>query len=486
MGNFRRLLTAGMLCAICVTSTYGDNLVILHTNDTHSQIDPNDKDQGGILRRKVLIDSVRGAEPNVLLVDAGDAVQGTLYFTLYKGEVERKMMNALGYDIQILGNHEFDNGMESLAEQWKLVNAEKLTSNYDLRGTALEDLFKPYTIKRYGDKSVGVIALNLDPLGMIAADKSEGVVYLDAVKAANALAWYLKNVEHVDAVVAVSHVGYDTENPPTPSDLDIARNSEDIDVIIGGHSHTLINPDSDKTPEYKVLNAVGDSVLVVQTGSRGVNLGMVTLDLESGNSSYRLLPVDSRLDDRIDSDAKALLDPYRQGVDSLMNVKIGRMAQEMPHSSDLILNWVADVMLEMGRELSDRSVDLAIVNKGGIRRGLPKGDITKGMVMTMLPFDNSLVVMDIKGSDLADGFEVMDYRGGDGVSRGFDYKKIDPDKVYRLATIDYLANGGDYMEPLTRGKVVAKSHDRLDEIMMSYLEKNKKKTIKYTDGAKRM
>ena len=468
MGNFRRLLTAGMLCAICVTSTYGDNLVILHTNDTHSQIDPNDKGQGGILRRKVLIDSVRGAEPNVLLVDAGDAVQGTLYFTLYKGEVERKMMNALGY------------------EQWKLVNAEKLTSNYDLRGTALEGLFKPYTIRRYGDKSVGVIALNLDPLGMIAADKSEGVVYLDAVKAANALAWYLKNVEHVDAVVAVSHVGYDTENPPTPSDLDIARNSEDIDIIIGGHSHTLINPDSDKTPEYKVLNAVGDSVLVVQTGSRGVNLGMVTLDLESGNSSYRLLPVDSRLDDRIDSDAKALLDPYRQGVDSLMNVKIGRMAQEMPHSSDLILNWVADVMLEMGRELSDRPVDLAIVNKGGIRRGLPKGDITKGMVMTMLPFDNSLVVMDIKGSDLADGFEVMDYRGGDGVSRGFDYKKIDPDKVYRLATIDYLANGGDYMEPLTRGKVVANSHERLDEIMMSYLEKNKKKTIKYTDGAKRM
>lgn len=486
MGNFRRLLTAGMLCAICVTSTYGDNLVILHTNDTHSQIDPNDKGQGGILRRKVLIDSVRGAEPNVLLVDAGDAVQGTLYFTLYKGEVERKMMNALGYDIQILGNHEFDNGVESLAEQWKLVNAEKLTSNYDLRGTALEGLFKPYTIRRYGDKSVGVIALNLDPLGMIAADKSEGVVYLDAVKAANALAWYLKNVEHVDAVVAVSHVGYDTENPPTPSDLDIARNSEDIDIIIGGHSHTLINPDSDKTPEYKVLNAVGDSVLVVQTGSRGVNLGMVTLDLESGNSSYRLLPVDSRLDDRIDSDAKALLDPYRQGVDSLMNVKIGRMAQEMPHSSDLILNWVADVMLEMGRELSDRPVDLAIVNKGGIRRGLPKGDITKGMVMTMLPFDNSLVVMDIKGSDLADGFEVMDYRGGDGVSLGFDYKKIDPDKVYRLATIDYLANGGDYMEPLTRGKVVANSHERLDEIMMSYLEKNKKKTIKYTDGAKRM
>ena len=471
-------MSAGGMCA--------DNLVILHTNDTHSQIDPNDKDQGGILRRKVLIDSVRSAEPNVLLIDAGDAVQGTLYFTLYGGEVERKMMNALGYDIQILGNHEFDNGVESLAEQWSGLTAEKITSNYDLRGTALEDIFKPYTVRRYGDKTVGILGINLDPAGMIASDKSEGVVYLDGIKAANSMAWYLKNVEHADVVVAVTHVGYDSDNPPTPSDVDLARASDDIDIIVGGHSHTLIDPRSASAPQYMVPNASGDSVLVVQTGSRGVNLGLIDLDLDSKKSVYRLLPVDKRLDSRIDPVAASILEPYRAGVDSLMNVKVGRMSQEMPHSSDLLLNWIADAMLDMGAGLSDRKVDLAIVNKGGIRRGLPKGDITKGMIMTMLPFDNRLVVMDIKGSDLAAGFSVMEHRGGDGVSSGFDYRKIDPEKTYRLVTIDYLANGGDYMEPLTHGDVVSRSSLRLDETLMEYLERNKKKSVKYTDGKPRM
>ncbi len=486
MKQIKRFFTVGLLCATACVSAYSDNLVILHTNDTHSQIDPNDKDQGGILRRKVLIDSVRKAEPNVVLIDAGDVVQGTLYFTLYNGEVERKMMNALGYDIQVLGNHEFDNGVESLAEQWRELNADKITSNYDLRGTALEGLFKPFTVRRFGDKVVGFLAINLDPPGMIASDKSEGVIYLDGIKAANSIAWYLKNVEHADLVVAVTHVGYETENLPTPGDIDIAGASEDIDVIIGGHSHTLIDPTLPNAPRWMVPNAVGDSVLVVQTGSRGVNLGLIDIDLDTKAKTYRLLPVDSRLDDRIDPAAAAILEPYRAGVDSLMNVKVARMAQEMPQSSQLILNWVADAMFAMGADFSDRPVDLAIVNKGGIRRGLPKGDITKGMIMTMLPFDNKLVVMDIKGSDLTDAFAVMARRGGDGFSAGFDYKNIEPDRTYRLVTIDYLANGGDYMEPLTHGTVLAHSHLRLDETLMEYLEQNKKKLIKYTDGKPRM
>ncbi len=134
-----RLLLCGVLMAGGI-AVDAEELVILHTNDTHSQIEPNDRDLGGILRRKVLVDSVRTVHDNVLLIDAGDAVQGTLYFTLYGGEVERKMMNALGYDIQILGNHEFDNGMEALAEQWRGVNAEKLSTNYDMRGTPLDTL----------------------------------------------------------------------------------------------------------------------------------------------------------------------------------------------------------------------------------------------------------------------------------------------------------------------------------------------------------
>ena len=151
----KRLITSIAISLTALASVAG-NLVILHTNDTHSAIDPDDKGLGGIVRRKVLTDSVRASQPNVLLVDAGDAVQGTLYFTLYDGEVERRLMNELGYDIQILGNHEFDNGMERLAAQWRQLNAQRLSSNYDFRGTPLDSVFKPYAIKEYDGKKIGI------------------------------------------------------------------------------------------------------------------------------------------------------------------------------------------------------------------------------------------------------------------------------------------------------------------------------------------
>lgn len=463
-----------------------DNLVILHTNDTHSQLDPNDNDLGGILRRKVLVDSVRAEQPNVLLIDCGDMVQGTLYFSIYKGEAEREMMNNLGYDIQILGNHEFDNGIEPLAHEWSLLNADKITSNYDLRDTPLDTIFKPYTIKEFAGKRIGFLAINLDPKGMIADFNTGGLKYLDGIKAANSIAWYLKNVERVDEVIALTHVGYDSANPPTPSDRDLAQASEDIDIIIGGHSHTTIDPAAAKTPEYYVKNAAGDPVLVVQTGSKGLYLGEITLDLDSMRPSYRLIPVDSRLDNRIDPEAAALLAKYRKGVDALKMEKIGKMAQEMPHGSHLIVNWVADVMLEKGKELTDRNVDVALVNKGGIRRGLPAGHITKEHILTMLPFDNKLVVMEIKGSDLKAAFDVFAQRNGDGISAGFNPAEIAPDRTYTLVTIDYLANGGDYLTTLPNGKVIARSALRLDETMIDYILSQKGKNIKYNDRKRRL
>lgn len=463
-----------------------DNLVILHTNDTHSQLDPNDNGLGGILRRKVLVDSVRAEQPNVLLIDCGDMVQGTLYFSIYKGEAEREMMNNLGYDIQILGNHEFDNGIEPLAHEWSLLNADKITSNYDLRDTPLDTIFKPYTIKEFAGKRIGFLAINLDPKGMIADFNTGGLKYLDGIKAANSIAWYLKHVERVDEVIALTHVGYDSANPPTPSDRDLAQASEDIDIIIGGHSHTTIDPAAAKTPEYYVTNAAGDPVLVVQTGSKGLYLGEITLELDSMRPSYRLIPVDSRLDNRIDPEAAALLAKYRKGVDALKMEKIGKMAQEMPHGSHLIVNWVADVMLEKGKELTDRNVDVALVNKGGIRRGLPAGHITKEHILTMLPFDNKLVVMEIKGSDLKAAFDVFAQRNGDGISAGFNPAEIDPDRTYTLVTIDYLANGGDYLTTLPNGKVIARSALRLDETMIDYILSQKGKNIKYNDRKRRL
>lgn len=484
--KYKSIIAAAALTMLTSTQAAAQKIVILHTNDTHSQLDPDDKNLGGILRRKALVDSVRSVEPNTLLVDCGDAVQGTLYFTLYKGETEREMMNMLGYDIQILGNHEFDNGLESIASEWSRLNAEKISTNYDLNSTPLKGIFKPFTVKTFDNKKLGFLAINLDPKGMIADANSTGVGYLDGIEAANSMAWYLKNVEHVDKVIALTHVGYNTENPPTPSDLDIAASSRLIDIIIGGHSHTVVDPAASDPSPWKAVNAVGDSVIVAQTGGRGTYLGEIAIDLDNDTTTYRLIPVDKRLDNRIDPEAASLLAKYRAGVDSLKNEKIGRSNAEFPAGSSILVNWVADVMLEMGSELTDRPLDLAIVNKGGIRRGLPAGHITKETIMTMLPFDNKLVVLDIKGSDLKEAFDIMASRGGDGLSAGFDIAAIDPERHYTLLTIDYLANGGDYMVPLTRGKLLARSKARLDETMIESIQRRHGKPIDFTDDKPRM
>lgn len=182
-------MAAAALSASCLAS----DLVIIHTNDTHSQIDPTDKNLGGIQRRKALIDSIRATNENVLLVDAGDAVQGTLFFTLYGGEVEMKMLDALGYDVAILGNHDFDNGMEALKRNVTSTSHPAwLSTNYKFSDPELAKVFSPYRIYEFDGKKIGVIAINLNPKGMIAEGNYDGVTYLDGMEAANSTAWVLK------------------------------------------------------------------------------------------------------------------------------------------------------------------------------------------------------------------------------------------------------------------------------------------------------
>lgn len=465
------------------------HLVILHTNDTHSQIDPNDYGLGGILRRKAAIDSVRAAETNVMLIDAGDAVQGTLYFSLFKGDVESQLMNELGYDIQILGNHEFDNGMESLAEQLKKSKADLLSTNYDFNSTPLAGLFRPYLIKEIEGRKIAFIALNLDPEGMIAPANTEGLKFLDICKAANSTAWHLKHNEGVDMVVAVTHIGYTKGHGIT--DTDLIATSEDIDIIIGGHSHTLIEPGNSKSPAWRIPNSVGDSVLVAQTPKGGVYLGEIDIDLTTLQSKSRLIRIDERFDENIDSDAEQLILPYRHSIDSIQSLKIGTAKQEFSTDKPGLVNLVSDFVADVGSHIAGKKVDLAIMNKGGIRCGLQKGPITKGRIMMMLPFDNRIRILEIKGCDLLEAFDVMASRGGDGISSDvkvkidplnnkcesviIDSQPIDPDKIYTIATIDYLANGGDYMQPLTRAVTIVESENILYDDFINYCVKGKLK-----------
>ena len=490
------LLGAALALSSCAGKTdRSEKLVILHTNDTHSQIVPGGDGLGGVMRRKAVIDSVRGAEKNVLLVDAGDAVQGTLYFYLYGGKVEQEVMNILGVDVRILGNHEFDNGIDSLASVLALSDAEKLSTNYNLDNSALKGMFRPYTIKEYGGKRIGIIGVNLDPTGIITKGNYEGLEFLPIVATANLTAEKLKKEEGVDAVIAISHIGYNPKG--LVGDSILATNSHDIDIIIGGHSHDTIDPATEQgARRSRLTNLDGEEVLVVQTGKAGRNLGKIEINLDSlglgGRPKYDLIRIDGRYDGYNDTVLASAIGKYSAGVDSLMHLWVGTTKKEMRNSDAELLNYFTDFVYETGKELSPK-VDLAIANKGGLRSNIPAGRFSKGDIINMVPFANFVTVLDVKGSDLLDVFDVMAMTDGNGISRNVraiytkddssaktlsvlvDGKQIDPAKTYRVATIDYLAKGGDYMSGLTRGNIVAQSKLPVFEELLRYLTDGKGK-----------
>lgn len=467
MNKFKGLLVAVLasvsLCAVA-ESRY---LTILSANDTHSMIRPDADGKGGMVRHKAIVDSVRRADENVIAIHAGDAVQGTVYFSAFKGAVEYAMLDSIGFDICILGNHEFDNDISDIGKYYSRLKAVKLSANYDMADTPCQGLFTPYVIKQYGGKRVAFMGINLNPKGMI-ADKNIGTMgYTDAVKVALSLSEYLKTSGLADYVVMVSHIGY-TSNEGEESDVVIARQSRYIDLIIGGHSHTLLDP-KDKEKCW-IKNAEGRLIPVCQAGKYGKFMGKMVLNLDNGEIDYSLIPVDARYDAWASryTALQQWLKPYDDEVYRVMHSRIATSARAMSNTELSYLdNFVCDAVNDI---IVNRwgKVDFAMMNRGGIRQPLPAGDVAEGMITSMLPFDNKLVVLKIKGSDLIDAFKVMTYRGGDAVSRALDIKfkdhdivwaklngkNITPNKYYTMVTVDYLANGGDYMEPLKRAEVL--------------------------------
>lgn len=247
-------------------------LVILHTNDTHSQVEPTESstsktaDMGGYARRMGVIDSIRNKEQNVLLLDAGDFSQGTPYFNFFNGRVEIDVMNRMKYDAATLGNHEFDNGIDTLAVILKTAKFPIISSNYELEKTPLFGMLKPYLILDHFGLRIGIITANVEPKGLIIESNYKGLIYKDAHKTANKTATFLKQKKHCDVIICLSHLG-------VKPDYEMAHGSNDIDVIIGGHSHSLLENATEK-------NKVGKSVIIAQMGKSGLYLGKVELELE--------------------------------------------------------------------------------------------------------------------------------------------------------------------------------------------------------------
>ena len=247
-------------------------VTILHTNDTHSQIDPlpaNDRNagKGGVARRATLVKRIRKENPNTLLVDAGDVLQGTPYFNFYKGEVEYKAMSAIGYDVGTLGNHEFDNGVEALAAALKFANFDIVSANYDVRGTVLEPRVKRYVVKTIGGIRVGLFGLGISPVALITPDNFKGVTYTEPVVAAREVVKKLREEERCTLIVCMSHIGY-FENGER-GDTFVASQVDGIDFIASGHTHTFMEkPVMQKQP-------CGAETMIFQVGKSGIYVGRV-------------------------------------------------------------------------------------------------------------------------------------------------------------------------------------------------------------------
>lgn len=494
-----RIFSISLILAAAGMSVSAEHLILLHTNDTHSQIEPEASGAGGILQRKAVMDSVRSVEKNVIAIDAGDAVQGSLYFKLFGGDADYPLMNDVGYDIRILGNHEFDNGLGQLAKYWKKVKADRLSANYDFSGTPAAGLFSPYVIKKVGGKKVAFIGVNVDPESLIVADNYKGMKYKPAIAVADSLASRLKKEKKADLVVVVSHIGYDM-GPSKEDDLKMAAQSSDIDIIIGGHSHTLVNPaDSVSTPHI-IKNRVGKPVLVTQTGKAGRYVGKIDIDLNRiGNSTpeYSLIPVTDRFPGgKLDWEMLELLSPYRAKVDSINSMKVGFVAEPMSgrERTGRFPNWTADfgswygnLILDSLRNSSPTTprLDLAIMNVGGIRSSWAAGELNKGEVLSTFPFANRFVIMRIKGESLLKALQVAARKGGEAVSREVrvvmnpqgEVKNaivsnlpLDPEKTYTVATIDYLAWGNDDLRSLADGEVFFTDTQEVASPLLRYLK----------------
>ena len=278
--------TVGMEASIFGRSGQKDErLTILHTNDTHSRIEPfpsddsRNADLGGAARRAALIEKIREESSNVLLVDAGDVFQGTPYFNFFKGELDYKLMSAMGYEISTVGNHDFDAGLPGWLNILPLAKFPLVTANYDFSRTILKGLFAPYKIFRKGRIKVGVFGLGVELKGLVDPALTEETKYIEPAPVAKEMVEELR-AKKCDLILCLSHLGY-------PSDQKLASEVSGIDVIIGGHSHTFM-----KQPD-QVINSEGFSTLIHQVGFAGIRLGRIDLTFSPAQQKLAYVGSDS-------------------------------------------------------------------------------------------------------------------------------------------------------------------------------------------------
>jgi 5'-nucleotidase / UDP-sugar diphosphatase len=435
-------------------------LVVLHTNDQHGAVLPTKDGIGGLASQATFVKQIRAENKNVLVLSAGDINTGSALSNMFNAEPDIAAYNAIGYDAVTFGNHEFDGPLTKLQKQMKFAKFPWISANI-MRGGKY--LAKPYIIKNYEGFRVAVIGLTtLRTLVIASPDKS--LTFLDEIETAKSMVKLVREKEQADIVILCGHLGDIPETDTQETSIKIAQSVEGIDLIIDGHSHSMFT-------EPKIVN----DVPIVTANERGKYVGDGVLSIKDGkvvNFTWKPVQITTAAYPP-DAAVTKLLTPYVDKANaSLKEVVLKTTApfefgkkltryQEMA-SGDVLCDGMVDYCRRTGV-----TVDLAVSNGGNIRTDLPAGDVTREQVLTMLPFENYLYVCTLKGSDVLDLFTFIGSikQGAGGwaqVSREAKYtitydasgagvvsnctiggKAIEPDKLYRIATNDYMAGGGD-------------------------------------------
>lgn len=472
---FVMLLAVALLAMPAASADEPFTLTILHTNDTHARIESFTDGgvlQGGVARRYTAIQQVKAEGGNVLLVDAGDAFQGTLFFNYWQGQEAAYFMNALGYQAMAIGNHEFDSGPPALSRFIDAANFPVLSANIDASAEiSLTGKIEPYTVIEIGGEQIGIFGLTTEDTSFISSP-GPNVSFTDHMAAAQASVAALQGMG-VNKIVALSHLGY-------IPDKALAAAVSGIDVIVGGHSHTPLGPMPGAQGDYPtvITSPAGEPVLIVSAWEWGRYLGRldVTFDMNGVVQTYVGAPIFINASIPEDPTIAAAVAEFKVPVDALANTVVGSTevlldgARANVRSRETNLgNLICDAMLWKTRTAGSQ---ICIQNGGGIRASINPGDVTIGGVLTVLPFGNQISTFGLRGSDvikaLENGVSQVESGAGrfpqvGGMRYTFDpqrrpgnrilsvevknpdgtFSPLDPNEIYIVTSNDFMRRGGD-------------------------------------------
>ncbi|MBS1701354.1 MAG: 5'-nucleotidase C-terminal domain-containing protein [Armatimonadetes bacterium] len=481
--RFLALVPAVLLSGACLAQK-PLTLTILHSNDLHSHEDPTaikGKMYGGLARITTVIKQVRAKEKNVILLNAGDCFQGTLFFNIYDGLAEAAVLDKMGYQASCIGNHEFDKGVPNLVDFCKHVNFPMLACNIDMtKEPELAKVVKPYTILTVDKQKIGVVGLITDTTGNITLGADNLVFEKHLAPTQKAVDELTK--QGVNKIIVLSHIGYE-------EDQQLAAKLHNVDLIVGGHSHTPLGtpaldgwrPAAGPYPTY-VKDADGNSVPIVQAWEWGKVFGDIKVQFDAKGKLTKVLEakpivIDASIPE--DPEVASLIDTLRKPVTAMGDAVLGTSSEAYTDRTS-VGYFVADSYLMATSKLG---TNLALMNPGGVRANLEAGKITFTAANSICPFRNSLVIAEMTGAQII--AVLNDSKGSLIPSKGTHYtvagggvrdlmingEAVDVGKTYKVVVNNFMAGGGDNLATL---KDVKKLDTGLSDIdaFVDYIKAN--------------